>query len=452
MRTPNGSVPSYRRHKARNLAVVTLNGRCHYLGPYGCAASRREYDRLIAEWLAAGRRVHPPQFTDPLGIPPTRNGPDPLPPGSNLSIAELVLGYYDYCQEAYRKNGRPTSRLHNVRDALHPLNELYGDQPVGGFGPLKLKAVRQTFIDRGLCRSTVNKHVGSLKRAFRWGTENELVPPSVYHALQAVGGLRRGRSAARETCPIKPVAEEAVAAVLPWVSPQVAAMIRLQELTGMRPGEVVLMRGGDLETTGRIWVYTPASHKTEHHRVARHVYLGPKAQEVLRPFLKSDVSAYLFDPRAAVAAQRARRRASRRTPLTPSHQARRPSPRPKVAAKERYTTESYRRAIARACDRAAAAAAAAAAAEDGGRGFPQPAVGVGSGRTRASVDVTALPIRAAGVTWHPNQLRHNAATRLRKEFGIEAARVVLGHQSAAVTEVYAELDRARAAEVMGRVG
>jgi integrase len=54
--------------------------------------------------------------------------------------------------------------------------------------------------------------------------------------------------------------------------------------------------------------------------------------------------------------------------------------------------------------------------------------------------------------WHPNQLRHNAATRLRREFGLDAARAVLGHSSPAVTEVYAELDEAKAAEVMGRVG
>jgi integrase len=49
-------------------------------------------------------------------------------------------------------------------------------------------------------------------------------------------------------------------------------------------------------------------------------------------------------------------------------------------------------------------------------------------------------------------LRHTAATKLRKQFGIEAARVVLGHRSASVTEVYAELDQMKAAEVMGRVG
>jgi integrase len=61
--------------------------------------------------------------------------------------------------------------------------------------------------------------------------------------------------------------------------------------------------------------------------------------------------------------------------------------------------------------------------------------------------------RKAGVDpWHPNQLRHNAATRLRREFGLDAARVILGHGSPAVTEVYAEIDREKARDVMGRTG
>ena len=55
-------------------------------------------------------------------------------------------------------------------------------------------------------------------------------------------------------------------------------------------------------------------------------------------------------------------------------------------------------------------------------------------------------------SWHPNQLRHNAATRLRKEFGVELARIVLGHATAFTTEIYVEADRAQAMEVIAKVG
>ena len=54
--------------------------------------------------------------------------------------------------------------------------------------------------------------------------------------------------------------------------------------------------------------------------------------------------------------------------------------------------------------------------------------------------------------WHPHQLRHNAATELRKQFGLEAARIILGHRSAMVTEIYAELDQRKAIEAMMKVG
>ena len=54
--------------------------------------------------------------------------------------------------------------------------------------------------------------------------------------------------------------------------------------------------------------------------------------------------------------------------------------------------------------------------------------------------------------WHPNQLRHTKATEIRREAGLDAACVVLGHRSPQITEVYAELDVNKAAEVMGALG
>ena len=43
--------------------------------------------------------------------------------------------------------------------------------------------------------------------------------------------------------------------------------------------------------------------------------------------------------------------------------------------------------------------------------------------------------------WAPNRLRHTRATEVRKQFGLEAAQVILGHAKADVTQVYAERDR-----------
>jgi integrase len=54
--------------------------------------------------------------------------------------------------------------------------------------------------------------------------------------------------------------------------------------------------------------------------------------------------------------------------------------------------------------------------------------------------------------WAPNQLRHAAATEVRREFGLGAAQVILGHSQANVTQVYAERDLAKGMEVAKQIG
>ena len=80
---------------------------------------------------------------------------------------------------------------------------------------------------------------------FRWATENELIGAEIYDALRAVGGLRQGRTEARETEPVQPVDERLVQGTLKHVNRYVGAMIRLQQFTGMRPGEIVNIKKED---------------------------------------------------------------------------------------------------------------------------------------------------------------------------------------------------------------
>lgn len=390
-RTPT-DVPKLCHHKHTGQAVVRVEGRDYYLGPHGADETREHYDRFIAEWLANGRQV-----------PKSKRGP--------LKVADVILAYWRFAETYYRKNDRPTSELRSIKDAMRPLRRLYGRTAADEFGPLALKAVRETWIAADLARSTINHHVDRIKRMFKWATQNELVRADVYHALQTVPGLKRGRSAARDPDPVRPVPEEHIVAVYPYVSSQVQAMIELQLLTGMRPGEVRSMRACDLDTTEKVWTYTPESHKTEHHGHERVIYLGPQAQEVVRPFLRSDTEAYLFSPREAEAQRRAAVHAKRKTPLGYGN---RPgtnrSPNPQRSPGDQYTREAYTRAVRRACEKA---------------------------------DVPR---------WHPHQLRHNAATRFRKQYGLEMAQIVLGHRTAAITQLYAERDLGRARELMGAIG
>jgi integrase len=60
--------------------------------------------------------------------------------------------------------------------------------------------------------------------------------------------------------------------------------------------------------------------------------------------------------------------------------------------------------------------------------------------------------RAGVPRWAPNQLRHAAATEIRKEYGLEAAQVILGHAKADVTQVYAEANLGRGRDVARKIG
>lgn len=49
-------------------------------------------------------------------------------------------------------------------------------------------------------------------------------------------------------------------------------------------------------------------------------------------------------------------------------------------------------------------------------------------------------------------MRHSFGTRVRRDHGLEAAQVLLGHAKADVTQVYAERDNERARAVALKIG
>ena len=142
----------------------------------------------------------------------------------------------------------PTSEFGLITRVIDPLVEQYGYELVTGFGPAKLKALRQQLVERSVVRTSANKMVERVRRAFAWAVEEELFPVEILQSLQAIAGLRRGRTAAPEGKKVLPVPDAWVDAIRPHVGRRVWAMIELQRLTGMRPGEVIIMRACDLNT------------------------------------------------------------------------------------------------------------------------------------------------------------------------------------------------------------
>jgi integrase len=412
------ALPKYRKHKASGQAVVTLAGVDYYLGPHGSKAAKRQYDRLVAEWLQHDRRLQPAA-------------------GDSITVVELCARYLAFAKGYYLKDGRCTKVTPSIKAMMAYLKDWYGSEPAADFGPLALKAVRQRMVDDGLSRSYVNDHCGRIKRMFKWAVGEQLVPVATHQALAAVPGLLRGRTAARENDPILPVDDATVDATLPHLPPIVADMVRLQRLTGCRPAEVCILRPCDLDRSGDVWTYAPESHKTQHHGRQRTVFIGPKAQAVLLRYLARDAQAYCFRPCDSEAKRRAAEHEARKTPLScgnrPGTNRKR---KPRKAPGERYTPYSYRRAIHRACDKA----------------FPHPDYGAAAVSELPPAQLAELRTWQSARRWSPNQLRHAAATEVRRAFGLEAAQVVLGHSGADVTQIYAERDLAKGVEVARRIG
>ncbi len=432
-------VPSYRLHRPSGQAVVTVRTtagerRDVYLGEYGSSESKAEYARVIAEQAVGA------------SAPPSGGH------AGELTVDQVIEKFWVFADKHYRRlDGTPTNQLVEYKYTLKPLHAVYGHALAKNFGPLGLKAIRQKMVETKWCRSLVNARVGRVKRVFKWAVSEQLVPVAVYTALATVAGLQRGRTEARETEPIGPVDDATIDATLPRLNRHVCGLVQFQRYTGCRPGEAVLIRRCDIDTTREVWVFTPETHKTAHKGKSRTVAIGPKAQAVLKQFFTDNPTDYLFSPRRAVNEHHARRAAARMTPLYPSHQkhnATRRKKKPKVHA-ERYTTHAYAVAVERGCDRVHPLPAELARRRKVSGTLETPKEW--RERLMAEVWQKVRDWRKAH-RWHPNQLRHAFGTLVRKRHDLEHAGAALGHTKMSATQVYAERDAALAERIAAELG
>ena len=395
MSRPRNPVPAYSFHKPSGQAYVRvpdgIGGRkVVYLGKHGTEASRLEYRRVLAELPA---RAVPLSTTS-----------------ANITVNELLLAFIRHAENHYRRpDGSQTPEVGEYKALSRTVRELYGNTPAREFGPLALKTVRQQLVAAGACRSLVNQRIGRLKRVFKFAAAEELIPFEVFNRLTTVAGLQRGRSDAPESEPVGPVADEHVDAALPFLTRHVRGLVELQRLTGCRPGEACGIRRADIDTGGAIWLYRPKQHKSAWRGKPRVIAIGPRAQILLREFFTPNLDDYLFSPRRSMEEFRAGQRAKRTSAVQPSQQNRKRRT-PKKTPTERYSSRSYAQSVADACVKA---------------GVPH---------------------------WHPNQLRHTHATKVRKTFGLESAGASLGHTKMSATEIYAERDAGLALEVAAKIG
>jgi integrase len=345
-----------------------------------------------------------------------------------MTVNELVKQFWPWVKSYYRRpDGSETSEVDGFLYSLRPLKHLYEHTIAKDFGPVAFKAVRDLMIggylhpkygpQRPLARTEINHRMKRIRRLFKWAIERELVPATVLHGLQTVPPLKCGRTEARESKPVLAVSRAVVEDTLPLLRPMQADMVSLQLETGMRPGELVTIKAIDIDMTGKVWLYRPGQHKTLHHGHTRIVPIGPKGQEIIRRNLVADTQAFIFSPARNMEERARALRLARKTKVQPSQRDRRRQ-KPRKKPGHFYTVRSYAIAIAAAIKR----------------------------HNKGKPEAEHIP------HWHPHQLRHTRALEIKREAGLDVARAVLGQRSPVITEHYATLDIAKAAEVMAKIG
>lgn len=351
-------VPKYRKHP-NGQGFIEHAGIRRYLGKHGSQESlaryRQEVDRILA------------------GVSQPIAGP------LDLTIAEVCSAYLDHAKKYY---GEMSQEYKNFRTALTSVIELFGAVKGRDVGPRILVALQQHWTPaKDWARTNINHQIGRVKRMLRWACKNELIPPEISYRLQCVDGLRAGKCDARESDPVRPVDPQHVDAVLPFLSPTVAAMVQVQRFCGMRPSEVCGIRGADINRNGEIWLYCVDDHKNAWRGQQLVKAIPRRVQSVLAAFV--DEPGFLFSP---LRAERDRiGKIGRRKKLLRDH----------------YDADSYRQAV--------------------GYGFDK--------AKRRKIDL---------VRWHPNQLRHTSATEVSQALGQQAAQRWLGHADLDATAIYAE--------------
>jgi integrase len=398
-------IPKLRKHSS-GQGRVTLNGRTFYCGRYGTKDCQREYERLVGEWIASGGTVLTEQAK------------------TDLRLVEMFLSYVNWARGHY---GPASGEFDRIKRIVKLTNQHYGSWPAEKFGYDQFEALRKSLVESGVGRKYANESMNRLVRIFKWAASRELVSPQVPQRLAMIESLKRGRTTAPDPEDVTPVDPDVVEQTLPHLPQVVADMVRFQSLIGCRPGEVCAIQPGMVDRSGDVWEINLVHHKTAHRGKKRVLYVGPRAQEVLSPYLLRPEDQCCFSPTDS---ERKRLEARHEARITPEKYGNRPGTnrkrKPKRKPQDWYSQSSYRRAVHRACDKA----------------FPAP----------ESLSDEQLTQWQRDHRWSPNQLRHTFGTNVRRTEGIEAARLLLGHSNAAVTTIYAEADKTKAIEAARRIG
>ncbi|WP_010587125.1 tyrosine-type recombinase/integrase [Schlesneria paludicola] len=210
-----------------------------------------------------------------------------------MTINELVLLYVEHARSYYAKDGKPNDEFHCIASAVRPLLDLAGETAISDFGPLSLKAVRESMIQSNAdqerkpwTRDYINKAVSRIRRVFKWGVSQELFGPAVLQRLQSLEPLLKGRTDAKDNPARSAVPLETIEAVRNEVKERIRDMMDIAVLTGARPGELVYLTVEMIDSSADVLRVVLPEHKMRYKGRRRVLYFGPKAQLIVKKHIK----------------------------------------------------------------------------------------------------------------------------------------------------------------------
>ncbi len=366
-------VPKLRKN-TNGQGFIEYKGKRYYLGKWDSDECHKRYAEAVAQILA-GKMI----------------GAKPIVTGLRPLLAELGIEYLEHTRTQIAEKEFTAQRY-----AVTYLVEFCGSIPGDEFGPRALETFR-TYLCGKLdtrhknkeakpySRRYVNQIVNRVKRFIRWCCRMERIPADQYSKLLAVEPLRIGAIGVREKPPVRPVNVEIIANTLPWMRPHIAAMVQLQHLCGMRPGEVCQMKTCDVLQTGQIWLYTVPVHKGTARGDILVKAIGSAAQAILGPLLRENPTEPIFSPLDSEQKRIGKKAGNRK----------------RRRIRGQYDSHSYNQGIRYALDKA----------------------------KRAKVEIPP---------WHAYQIRHTAGTAVSQLLGQQAAQRLLGHKNLNTTNIYTE--------------
>ena len=397
-----------------------------YLGKYGTPEAQRKY-RQFCETLTSADLL--------------------TPPTPSLSISYLYHRFLNTIE------GKNDSESNNMRRAIRYAVECFGDdlilddfaddtrtikiltefqqyllsiadeerteQTDAVYGVQSPKAGQPVFrqTKKKWTYTGINRLVKKWISVLRWGCRQGILPFAIFRVLDALQPLT-SKSGLPRSPEVEAASDDALKAVLPYMTPTLREMVQIQRGTGMRAKEVCDLLVGDIDKSGDAWIVKTGRHKTAAYRRYRYFAFSAEETALLRQRCagKADTD-HVFSQRENFAEFWALQRAQRKTHVQPTQQERAAERANKRLLRyhDFFSERSYAQSIRTACRRA----------------------------RKAGVDVKDI---------NPKSIRHAAYTEYSDKYGVDVASKNAGHTSPRMADVYDHSLRAAAVKLASERG